>query len=197
MKDTPSQSDSLKFWQNEMAYFCSNDFSVWQARASLKLSIDNILCIELKQSYCEILESVSAVLAKISWYFHQSLQGLAAAVPLLEIDNISLVCRYIIEICPVLMACTWKNRVLLAAFWDKISIFHLGQTEHCWAHGEVHSARRIAILLAAFDVALPSEREKPSWIDWTIEISPCTRWVLLGRPLHALRFARYNLFITF
>ena len=130
MKDTPSQSDSLKFWQNVMAYFCSNDFSVWQARASLKLSIDNILCIELKQSYFEILESVSAVLAKISWYFHQSLQGLAAAVPLLEIDNISLVCRYIIEICPVLMACTWKNRVLLAAFWDKISIFHLGQTEH-------------------------------------------------------------------
>ena len=35
--------------------------------------------------------------------------------------------RYIIEICrPVLMACTWKTRVLLVAFWDKISIFHLG-----------------------------------------------------------------------
>ena len=44
----------------------------------------------------------------------------------------------------------------------------------------VHSARRIALLLASFDVALPSEREKPSWIDWTIEISPCTRWFLLG-----------------
>ena len=53
-----------------MAYFCSDDFAVWQARASLKLSIDIILCIELKQSYCEILESVSAVLAKISWNFH-------------------------------------------------------------------------------------------------------------------------------
>ena len=30
------------------------------------------------------------------------------------------------------MSCTWKNRVILAAFWDKISTFHLGQleTEH-------------------------------------------------------------------
>ena len=36
----------------------------------------------------------------------------------------------IIKICPVLMACTSKNRVLLAVFWDKISIFHLGQTKH-------------------------------------------------------------------
>ena len=34
------------------------------------------------------------------------------------------------------MACTWKNRVLLAAFWDKISMFHLGQTEHCSARGD-------------------------------------------------------------
>ena len=43
----------------------------------------------------------------------------------------------------------------------------------------VHSACRIALLLASFDVALPSEREKPSWIDWTIEISPSMRLVLL------------------
>ena len=50
----------------------------------------------------------------------------AAAVPLLETYNISPVwpvCRYIIEIWPVLMACTWKNCVLLAVFWDKIFIF--------------------------------------------------------------------------
>ena len=44
----------------------------------------------------------------------------------------------------------------------------------------VHSERRIALLLASFNVALPSERENPSWIDWTIEISPSIRWVLLG-----------------
>ena len=41
------------------------------------------------------------------------------------------------------------------------------------------SARSVALLLASFDVALPSEREKPSWIDWRIEISSSTRWVLL------------------
>ena len=52
-----------------------------------------------------------------------------AAVPLLENDNLSPVCGYIIEICPVLIACTWKNCVLLAAFWDKILIFHLGQAD--------------------------------------------------------------------
>ena len=78
MKDTPSQSDSLKFLQNAMANICSDDFAVWQARASLKRSIDNILFIELKQSYCEIWESVSAVLANISWNFHWSLCGCSA-----------------------------------------------------------------------------------------------------------------------
>ena len=44
----------------------------------------------------------------------------------------------------------------------------------------VHSARHIALLLASFDVTLPSESKKPSRIDWTIEISPSTRWFLLG-----------------
>ena len=44
-----------------------------------------------------------------------------------------------------------------------------------------HSARSIALLLASCDVVLPSEREKPSWIDWTIEIRDF--------PLHSLSFA--------
>ena len=123
-------SESLQFWQNAMADFCSDDFAVWQAHAFLKRSIKVFLRIELKQRYCEILESVSAVLAKISWNFHPSPCGCS------ETDNISPVCQYIIEICPVFMACTWKNRVLLAACWDKIPIFHLGQTEHFTAHGD-------------------------------------------------------------
>ena len=50
-------------------------------------------------------------------------------------------------------------------------------TAYCAAM--VHSARCIALLLAPFDFTLPSEREKPSRIDWKIEISPHTRWVLL------------------
>ena len=79
------------------------------------------------------------------------------------------------------MACTWKNRVLLAAFWDtgKILILHLGQTEHRLALGDSPLCAPISLLLASFDVALPSEGKKPSWIDWTIEISPSTRWFLL------------------
>ena len=76
------------------------------------------------------------------------------------------------------MACTWKNCVLLAAFLDKILIFHSGQMER---YMMVHSERRV--LLASFDVALPSEREKPSWITWTIEISPPhVQLVELGSP---------------
>ena len=43
----------------------------------------------------------------------------------------------------------------------------------------VHSAHSIALLLASFDVALPSECEKQSWINWTIVSSPSTCWVLL------------------
>ena len=45
---SPSQSDSLRLWQNAMADFCSDDFAVWEAPASLKRSIEVILCIELK-----------------------------------------------------------------------------------------------------------------------------------------------------
>ena len=39
------------------------------------------------------------------------------------------------------------------------------------------------------DVALPSERKNPIWVDWTIEISPSIRWVLLSWfPARMLRF---------
>ena len=59
--------------QNVMNKFCICDFAVWEAPASLKLSIEVILCIKLKQSYCEILESVPAVFGKLSWNFRPSL----------------------------------------------------------------------------------------------------------------------------
>ena len=36
----------------------------------------------------------------------------------------------------------------------------------------------LVLLLVSFDVALPNEREKLSWIAWTIEIFRSTRWVL-------------------
>ena len=52
-----------------------------------------ILRIELKQSYCEILE-----LQYLQIYLEIFISHLAAAVPLLETDNILPVCRYIIDI---------------------------------------------------------------------------------------------------
>ena len=52
---------------------------------------------------------------------------------------------------------------------------HLALISFIWL-----SSSSISLLLASFDVALPSESRKPSWIDWTIEISPSTRWFLLG-----------------
>ena len=152
--------------------FCSGDFAVWEAPASLKQSNEVILHIELKQSYCEILESVPAVFAKLSddleIFVSQSLS--ASAVPLLETDNTSPVCRYFFEKWPILMACIWTNHDLLAAFWDKILMFHMGTTDSiqrstAWREMMVHSASSIALLLALFDVALFTEREKPSWID--------------------------------
>ena len=112
-----------------MAYFCCCDFAVWEAHAwSLKQYIEVILSIELKQSYCEILESVPVYLQYLQSYLVDFMCHLANAVPLLETN-----------------------------------------------------------LLPSFDVALPSERKKPSWINWMIELS--TRWVMLCRfPAHRSRF---------
>ena len=88
--------------------------------------------IEFQWNFGVSICSIGKDILKFSSFIHHCV----AAVPLLETNNILPVCQYIIEICPVLTACTWKNRVLLAAFWDKILIFHLGQTEHCTAGGD-------------------------------------------------------------
>ena len=53
---------------------------MWEALVSLKLCIEAILHIELKQSYIEILELVPGVFAKLFWNFHQSLSGCSALV---------------------------------------------------------------------------------------------------------------------
>ena len=107
----------------------------------------------------------SLYLQYLQRHFEIVISHLAAAVPLMETDDISLVCLYIIKICPVLTACIWKNRVLLAAFWNKISIFHFAQRSIARLSVMVHFgdyASSIQLLLDSFDVILPSEREKPS-----------------------------------
>ena len=60
-------------YSNSLPDFCSGDFAVWEAPASLKLCIDAILRKE--QTYYEILGIVPAVFAKLSWNFHLSLSG--------------------------------------------------------------------------------------------------------------------------
>ena len=111
-----------------MANFFSGDFAVQEAPASLKRSIEVILhCllhIEMKQSYFEILELVPAVSAKLSWNF---IRHLAAAVPLLKTGNdISPICRYIIEVWLVLMAYLpyiwqiWYGIIMICRHMQKI-----------------------------------------------------------------------------
>ena len=126
--------------QNVMTEFCSCDFAVWEAPASLKLCIEVILCTELKQGYCKILESVPAVFVKLSWNFHLSLSGCSALAGNRQyITGLSTYYRD--------MTCFdglyRKNRVLLAALWDKISIFHLGQTEHLSAQWHCNEREQV------------------------------------------------------
>ena len=54
-----------------------------------------MLGIELKQSYCQILESVPAVFASDSSFeIFKFISHLAAAVLLLETNNMSQVCQF-------------------------------------------------------------------------------------------------------
>ena len=151
-----------------MAEFCSGDFAVWDAHAALKWCTEVILCIELKQShYLQYVQSSLEIF----------ICHLAAAVPLLEIDNILPICRYIIEIWPAMMACTSKNRVLLAVFRVKLSIFHFGQTEHRSSRGDdpLFAPHRA---LVRFIWCRATQRTRETELNW-----------LSNRdfPIHALR----------
>ena len=71
-----------------MADFCSGDLQCEKPHASLKRSIEVILRIEMKQTYCEILESVvTQYLQYLQSYLEIFISHLAAAVHLLETDN--------------------------------------------------------------------------------------------------------------
>ena len=114
---------------------------MWEARASLNRCIEVIHSKELKQNYCDhdIYESVPAVFAKLSWNFHPSLSSCSTlAANRQSITGMSIYYRNMSGLCPVLMDCIWKNRVLLAAFWDKISIFSFGPKGAPLCLGESH-----------------------------------------------------------
>ena len=67
--------DSCNVQKHATKSHTSGHCLVWEALASLERCSEVILRIELKQSHCEILESVPAVFAKLSWNFHPSLNG--------------------------------------------------------------------------------------------------------------------------
>ena len=140
---------------------------------------------------------------KLSWNFLLHLVGqgiVVAAVPMLQTDNISQVCRYIIETWPAMIACNWKIVFYLQHSGIKYRYFiwaKQSKTRRCWRAVMVHSTCLITILLASLDIALPSEREKWSWIDWAIKNFPSTtestRWVLLGQlTLFRARRSRFR-----
>ena len=63
------------------------------------------------------------------WNFYLSLISIchsAAAVPFLKRDKILPVCGHIVKISPAWITCNWKICVLIAAFCQKIQVFHLG-----------------------------------------------------------------------
>ena len=104
---------------------------------------------------------------------------LAFAVPLLETDNISPICQYIINVWTALMTCTLKNRDLLVASSDKISIFNLGQTEHCSARGDGPRCAQHRALIS-FLWCSPTQRTRETELN---------RLNHRDFPLHTLSFA--------
>ena len=127
--------------------------------------------------------TVTALFAKLSWNFHRSLSSCSA----LAGNQQYITGQYIIEVWPVLMACSSlvPEKIVLSLqcsgtnyryfIWAKRST-----SCTAWRAEMVYSACSIALLLASFHIALPSEREKQDWIDWTIKISTSKRWFLLG-----------------
>ena len=77
---------------------------------------------------------MSQYLQYLQSYREIFIRHLAAAVPLLQIDNLSPVCRYIIEICRDYALFWWivseKIAFCLQRSGTKYRYFHLGQREH-------------------------------------------------------------------
>ena len=124
----------LNFWSN----FNFSDFGKmpWQIQCE-STCVTEVMQPSFALSWNRVTVKIwSQYLHYLQNYLETFVCHLAAAVPVLETDNISPVCPYIVGIWSILMACTWKNRVQLAAFWDKKSIFPLGQTEHLLARDD-------------------------------------------------------------
>ena len=117
------------FWQQ---WFCSEKPPASQRQCQC---IEVILCIELKQSCCENLESVLSVFAKLSWNYLPSLGGCR----LVTCSVLAGIRQYITSLSiyfrdmPSFDGLYLKKGLqqTLAALWDKILMFHVGPMEHC------------------------------------------------------------------
>ena len=100
--------------QSWMADVCCSDFAVWEACVTEAMHLSHPshnaerVSVKFWSQHLQYLQS----------YLETFISHSAAAVTLLETDNISPVCRYIVQIWHLMLAWTWKNCVLLAAFWD-------------------------------------------------------------------------------
>ena len=102
----------------------------------------------------------SQYLQYLQSYLEMFIRHIAAAAPLLKSDNTSQVCQYIFEICPVLWLVTEKFGIGLQRSGTKYRYFIWAKRSTALRAVMVHSVRSITLLLASFDIALPSESEK-------------------------------------
>ena len=159
-----------------MADSADVNFSVWEASASLERCIEVILHIELKVKPER----------ELRWKFGVS--NCSTCKVILKFSSVTQ-----LLLCPCWKQTIYRRFVHTLSrnemFWwlisEKIaSCLQHSETKYryfIWAKRKtalraamVYSACSIALVLASFNVTLPSERENPSWIDCTIEISSST-----------------------
>ena len=121
-------------------------------------------------AFLKIWRSVPSLCAKLSWNFHPSRSGCSACAANRQYIT-GLLIYYRDIIC--------FDGLYLKKWRSACSVLGQNIDIPFGPNGAPLGARWWSTI-ASFDVALPSESEKPSWIDWTIEISPSTRWILLG-----------------
>ena len=170
---------------------------MWEAPASLKRSIEVILCIELKQSYCEILESVPAVFAKLSWNFHPSLSNCSAlAGNRQHMTGRDMTCDNIwpVEIWPGRDMTCFDGFVLekiafcLKRSGTKYRYFIWAKRSTAWRAAMVHSALRIALLSVSFDVAFAESTEQSRFHPPRVEFSSVDLKKLKSNIMMCFRF---------
>ena len=109
----------LNFWSN----FNFSDFGKmpWQIQCE-STCVTEVMQPSFALSWNRVTVKIwSQYLHYLQNYLETFVCHLAAAVPVLETDNISPVCPYIGGIWSILMACTWKNHSACSVLGQKIN----------------------------------------------------------------------------